>query len=137
MELEEPELIYTAVSNEQANHIVDLLANQGIQAHVIEDVSNLGFFPNGSTQIVKPYVFVEKYLSAKAAKFIEQYEYSQLNQKNALEEEGEIEVVCDECGEVTRFSKKLNGTTQDCPRCKAYMDVGDLPWEEDWGEPEE
>jgi hypothetical protein len=50
---------------------------------------------------------------------------------------GEIEVVCEDCGKTTSFPKSLEGTTQECSHCHAYIDVGDLPWDDDFGVPDE
>ncbi len=54
---------------------------------------------------------------------------------------GTTAAVCEECGESSEWPANLMGTTQNCPRCHAYMDVRD-PDEnfDEWGyaeEPEE
>ena len=48
-----------------------------------------------------------------------------------------IQVECEECGKNSLFTKELDGTTQECPHCYAYVDVGELDWGIDFGEPEE
>ena len=49
----------------------------------------------------------------------------------------EISVVCEECGKESMFAARLIGTTQDCPHCMAYVDVGDVVWGQDFGTPED
>jgi hypothetical protein len=61
----------------------------------------------------------------RAAELITNFE-EQRKQRNAARfDRGEASAVCDACGEASAFPAALNGTTQVCPRCRAYVDVGD------------
>ena len=68
---------------------------------------------------------------------IDAFEEGRWQRLHPVGSKGEIEVVCEECGLSTVFPGSLNGTTQECLHCHAYVDVGDLPWDEDVGTPDE
>lgn len=72
-----------------------------------------------------------------AAKLIQDFEAKKRARNQTVEGAEEIPVVCEDCGKTTLFPATLDGTTQQCQHCRAYVDVGDLPWEEDFGVPED
>ncbi len=39
---------------------------------------------------------------------------------------GTIDAVCEDCGKTTTFPDTLDGTTQECSHCRAYIDVGEF-----------
>jgi hypothetical protein len=41
-----------------------------------------------------------------------------------------IQVECEECRKVSTFPPSLKGTTQNCPECNAFLDVGEVDWDE-------
>ena len=51
--------------------------------------------------------------------------------RHAQTGEPPLEVLCEECNQTSSFPSEQAGTVQSCPRCGAYVDVGQL----DEGEP--
>jgi hypothetical protein len=46
--------------------------------------------------------------------------------KNSAQREGDwVQAVCEECGRKSIFGASKAGTIQDCPHCRAYLDVPD------------
>jgi hypothetical protein len=45
-----------------------------------------------------------------------------------------IEVLCEECGSRSSLPAAQRGSVQKCPRCRAYLDVGDEELAEGWEE---
>jgi hypothetical protein len=54
-------------------------------------------------------------------------------------EDGLVEAVCEECGKVATFPTAQRGSVQECPHCRAFIDVGEeeLFEEPEGGEPGE
>jgi DNA-directed RNA polymerase subunit RPC12/RpoP len=141
MPLRDPVAIYVPASNMEAHLICEALHNAGIDAHAVEDVSQVGTWMFGLvSQIHKPQVWVER-ADVKAAKpILEEYERrAKVNRdaKNAKRGSPDmIEVVCEECGRSSRFPIEQEGSVQDCPHCGAYIDVEEAGSDDDWGEPD-
>ena len=109
-----------------------------IPAHVLEDQSGLGFSGYGIVnQIHKPRVCVDEPMIPAAVELIMKFEEQKRQRKSNDRSQGEIEVLCKDCGKKSLFPYSLDGTTQECPHCYAYVDVGELPWEDDYGTPED
>jgi hypothetical protein len=52
---------------------------------------------------------------------------------SAVETDSEqVEAVCEECGCRASFPAQERGTVQECPKCGAYLDVGDAELPEGW-----
>ncbi|MEE2642535.1 MAG: hypothetical protein VX768_18030 [Planctomycetota bacterium] len=135
MNLDNPVPVFTAKTNIEAIQIAALLVSKGIPAFAMEDDHSFSTLPG---TVHKPDVYVEEQLKEKALLLIHQLEEERVAQTRAAElVDGPIKVHCEECNRSSTFAKSLNGTTQECPHCHAYVDVGDLPWEEDWGVPED
>lgn len=81
--------------------------------------------------------WVDESTKVEAALAIGEFELIQRARAHPPEGSGEIEVDCEECGGSTVYPDSLDGTTQVCLHCGAYVDVGDLPWEDDFGEASE
>ncbi len=138
MNFSEPHKVYTAESNIEAHLIVNMLSANGIEALVDEDQSGVNFWFGGRIgQFYLPNVWVEKSNSLPAAQLISDFEEKKRDQEQHTENAADIDVVCEECGKDSKFAHTLDGTTQECPHCHAYLDVGELGWEEDFGEPED
>lgn len=148
MNFENPTVVHVATSNIDAHVIVDMLAANGIAANAVEDQSGVSLWMFGRIgQFHKPKVWVDKPNSVEAAQLIRSFETDRVQRGKAAEETtalaseqetgtpSQIEVVCEDCGKSTSFPRTLDGTTQECLHCWAFVDVGDLPWEEDFGEP--
>jgi len=132
MEFKEPFLAYTAATNLEAHMLVAMLTANGIPAHAVEDQSGVSLWAFGTiSQFHKPNVWIDKSTTEMAAQLIRQFEESKQKRDNPGVSTGEIHVECEECGKTTIFPDTLDGTTQDCSHCHAYVDVGELAWDED------
>ncbi len=139
MTLCDPFAAYTAGSNFEAHLVCGLLQDTGIQAVVIEDVSQVGVWIGGTIAgIHKPQVWIEKADIERARPVLTGYE--RRNTERRAAERGErdtgtpVGVVCEECGKRSEFPGALTGTTQNCAHCRAYVDVGDEVGFEGWDE---
>ena len=135
MDLKEPCAVYTAATNLEACLIAEMLNANGIVAFADEDQSGVSLWAFGTiSQFHKPQVWVEKMASDEAAQLILGFEEQKRQRQDAGDGDGQIEVVCEECGKTTFFSSALNGTTQECSHCHAFVDVGEFEWDDDFGE---
>lgn len=142
MDLVDPIPAYNAESNVDAMLAQQFLESHGIDAYAVEDRSGLGIFAwgGGLHEIHKPQVWVSRADEQRVAELLTEYEQHRL-QRDAdrhTDEARTIETVCEECGQTSKFAGSLNGTTQLCAHCGAYVDVGefDWPYEDDFGTPE-
>lgn len=146
MAFRDPVAVYNAANNMQALFVRDALIAAGVDAFVIEDVSQVGTWVGGLIpEIHKPQVWVERVDIERAKPVLEEFE----RRSNALRDAGaegvapgsEIAVVCEECGRPASFPAAQEGSVQQCPHCGAYIDVaeGDMPsgWEDSEGLAEE
>ena len=139
MGLREPFELYRASSNLEAQMLVDFLESKGVETWLDEDQSHIGTGVFGNLpQVVKPLVWVERERAEDAARLVQDFEAMHLKPEEVIAGDGSIKVECHDCRLVTEFPASAVGTVQTCPRCRAYLDVGELDWEEqDFGEPEE
>jgi hypothetical protein len=138
MEFKEPLKIYTAATNVEAHLIVVMLETNGIEAFAEEDQSGVSQFAFGTlSQFHQPNVWIDKSAAKATAELIRGFEERKRERAKPDVGNAQIQVECEECGKVSSFSKSLNGTVQDCSHCRAYVDVGELDWDVDFGEPEE
>ena len=118
-----------------------MLRNNGIEALADEDQSGVNFWFGGQIgQYFLPNIWVEKDDSAKAAQLIndfEQQKREKLENEKASNDQADVSVECEECGKMSTYAANAKGTTQDCKHCGAYLDVGEVDWDIDFGEPEE
>lgn len=137
MDFKKPSIVYTAVTNAEAHMIVIMLQANGVAALASEDQSGASLWAFGTiTQFHKPSIWVDEADLQTAAVLIQDYEEKKRASAASKESSGEIEALCEECGKTTSFPRKLDGTTQPCGHCHAYLDVGTMQWDEDVGEPE-
>ncbi len=138
MTLKNPVVVYTAATNIEAHLIVDMLSANGIPAHAVEDQSGVSLWAFGTlSQFHQPNIWVDESERVAAAELIREFEEKQRERATPVEATGEIQVICEACGKTTWFPNSQNGTTQECEHCRAYVDVGELPWEDDYGSAEE
>lgn len=137
MTLQDPFAAYNAGSNIEAHLVCGLLRDAGIPAVVIEDVSQVGVWIGGLIpEIHKPQVWIERADIERVRPILTGYE--QRNAERRLAERGEreaeqsVEAVCEECGSQSSFPASQKGTTQSCPNCQGYIDVGDQVEFEGW-----
>jgi len=137
--LSDPVLAYTAKSNLEAHSVVIWLESKGLTAHAVEDNSGVSTFSLGAQSFHKPQVFVERLKLPHAHGLLREYESQRQNRDAELEQAGPIVSQCEECGVESEFPAAENGTTQSCPKCHRFMDVGTFDWPEDfdYGEADE
>lgn len=134
MGFKEPFAAYNAATNVEAHMVCGCLLDAGIEAMVVEDISNAGGYIGGFlAEIHKPQVWIDKSDCAKAKPVLDDYE-QRLVERRSSSAGGPIEVECEECGARTSFPANQNGTTQNCPHCNAYVDVGETAELEGWDE---
>jgi putative signal transducing protein len=138
MKFKHPVMLYTAATNVEAHVVVEMLHANGIPAYAVEDQSGVSLWMFGTiSQFHQPNVWVDKSTAEKAIALVRQFEENKRKREHPDTSIGTIPVACEECGKTTMFPDALNGTTQDCSHCNAYVDVGELPWNEDFGMPDE
>ena len=134
MPLLDPYAAFMATTNIEARLVCEMLRDEGIEAEVIEDVSTTGLWQGGSpAELHKPQVWIEKEARDKAKPILDEYEQSVAARKQTAAD-GPIEVLCEECNTKSTFPPEMNGTTQNCQVCSAYVDVGNLVDIEGWDE---
>ena len=137
MELKEPVKVFTASSNEEAHSIAQLLTASGIPAHAVDDHTAIGGLLFGMPgRVQMPQVFVDKSTVEQASQLLVEYEKTARSRNLPAKSGAEISAQCEDCGTTTMYPSELDGTTQNCPQCHAYVDVGELDWDGDVGEEE-
>ena len=141
MALLDPVAAYDAASNAEAHLLALMLTENGIEAVAIDDVSSVTFSWLGAlSNIHKPQVWIERDSLVRAKPLLEAYEDQLAERRERERQNGDltnepIDVVCEECRQQSQFPRTQNGTTQNCPHCNAYVDVGDEALIEGWDEP--
>ena len=131
--LADPVVAYTSNGNLEAHSAVTWLESNGIPAHAVEDNSGASLFQFGTiSQFHKPQVFVDRPDLDRARQLLRQFELQRQTRRRELADAPAIASQCEECGESSEFPATQNGTTQNCPKCNAYMDVGESDWPEDF-----
>lgn len=78
----------------------------------------------------KTRVWVDRRDAHRARALLAEYDERQCERPmapvDATAAAGRIMVVCEECGKTSWFPVSQRGTTQDCPFCYAFVDVGDV-----------
>jgi hypothetical protein len=137
MALRDPVAGYNAATNLEAHLICGLLRDAGIEAATVEDVSMVGHWIGGlMPEIHKPQVWIERADMERAKPILDAYEQRPSQQAKSTSDTWPIGVTCEECGKRSLFPAEQNGTVQECPHCRAYVDVGDESWG-DWAEIDE
>lgn len=136
MQFKDPFKVYTAAGNLECHVIVEMLAANGIPAFAETDDSGASLWSFGIiTQFHQPNVWIERSSADEAREWIRRFEETKRERDNPDASGTAIEVECDECGTKTAFPQSLKGTTQNCPECGAFLDVGPVDWdEEEFGE---
>ena len=138
MALKDPIAVYNAATNVQAHLVQNALIENGIEAHVTEDVSTAGIWMLGIIpEIHKPQVWVEREDAMKAKPILEEFERLDTERREAdeavLADEPPVEAACEECGQTFAFPAVQRGTVQDCPHCGERMDIGSTEEFDEWG----
>ena len=136
MDLVDPVKIYAAKSNPDAQMVCRLLQAQGVEAFAGEDVSPLGCWIGGTLPgVFDAAVFVGRADADRAYELIREHERREARRSSDQDEE--IEATCEECGATSAFPAAQRGTVQNCPRCRAFMDVGELEFPDGAGADED
>jgi hypothetical protein len=134
MEFKKPVLVYAAATNVDAHMIVEMLETNGVPAHAVEDQAGVFCGFGTVSQLYKPNVWVDEETVQKAAELIREFEAMRRSRKTQPDAKGNLSVNCEKCGKTSSFPGSLDGTTQECRYRGAYVDVGELPWDDDFGE---
>ena len=117
----DPKCVFVANDFGQADVVAGWLQEHGIDAEVMNQATMGGMVSPlfiGATGI-EVWV-VDSAQAATAIQLLGEHAVSQL----AKERTGPpLKVVCTECGKVSTFPTKQQGTVQECPHCAAYLDV--------------
>lgn len=137
MELHDPVAAYNAASNVEAHLVCNLLVDAGIEAMVVEDVSQVGVWIGGLVpEIHKPQVWIARADVERAGTVLSDHAQRQFERQNAQTGES-IEVSCEECATLSWFPHSEKGSVQSCPHCGAYVDVGESSDFDDWASTDE
>ncbi len=142
MALTDPFAAYNASSNIEASLVCGLLQDAGIEAVVIEDVSQVGVWWGGTvSEIHKPQIWIERSEIERARPILTEYDQRNAERRAAKQSDNDagppVVVECEECGKHSEFPAAQTGTVQSCPHCRAYVDVGDDLEIEGWDESED
>jgi hypothetical protein len=131
--LRDPMAVYTAASNLQSSLICDMLAANGVESSIVEDVSQAGHWMFGLLPgIHKPQIWVDRADAERARALIDEFERQAVARRAEGEGSGEtVDVVCDECNTICTYPAARWGYVEVCAHCGAFVDVGEP---EDWGE---
>ena len=138
MAFREPFAAYNAENNIEAHIVCGILNDSGIEAMVIEDISFAGGIWWGGTvsELHKPQVWIERADCDRAKPVLDDYEQRAADRREAeefIDDDDElVDAECEKCGTLSFFPASQNGTIQNCPHCKAYVDVGTTPELEGW-----
>lgn len=131
--LVDPVLAYTANGNLEAHSVVTWLESYGVRSYAVEDNSGVSLFAFGTiSQFHKPQVFVNKADLPQAGELLRQFENQRDKRRADLNDAPPLTSECEECGASSEFPASQDGTTQNCPKCNAFMDVGLFDWPDDF-----
>jgi hypothetical protein len=119
MALSDPVAVYTATNNVEAHLLCTLLANSGIEAHTVEDLSQVAAWAGGLIPALhKPQVWVDRAAVERARAVLEEHERLEDQRRPGRpSDEGPVEAVCEDCGKSSIFPAKHRNTVQNCPYC--------------------
>lgn len=141
MALRDPVAAYNAANNVEAHLVRNALLLSGVEAHVTEDVSQVGTWLGGLIpEIHKPQVWIDRADIERAKPILDGFERRAAELRGTRAEgdaaEPPIEAICEDCGGRASFPAAQRGSVQQCPHCRAYLDVGGEAWSDDWSETE-
>lgn len=126
--MRKPIAVYNAATNVEAHAVKLLLAEAGIEAFAVDDVSVVGLWAFGTLpEIHKPQVWIDEVDLERARPLLQAYEQGLAERVSASGPGAAdpIEVVCEDCGQRTTFPAADRGKVRECPRCRNYVDVED------------
>jgi len=120
--------VYRAASVEEADIVVAWLVDRGISALVRDRhaIGTLNAPPAVAPKGIAVCVLNEE--QAELAKMLLAEHTDELKKNRAHIQPGKVfRVVCEECGRASDFPSELYGSVQNCPICRANMDVIEPP----------
>ncbi len=139
MPLRDPVAVYNAANNPELYLVQNALEAAGIEAHITEDASLVGMSALGIIpEMHKPQVWVDRADLEKAKPILDEFERrkAELEANPNDADNADLTVHCEECEKVTAFPRSQAGSVQECPHCRAYMDVVDENSDDDWDDAE-
>ncbi len=134
----EPVLIRRTNTIEEAGVVVAWLEERGVQA-VVPDRDNPGVLAFGLTDVEGIEIYVSDAETAERARvLLAEHDEERSAESQAADSQGDIEVTCEECGQVNSFPSDALGSVQECSQCGGYLDMpgaADLDVEGAEGEP--
>jgi hypothetical protein len=126
MDLKNPVAVYIALNNIEVHCLSELLANNGIESMAVDDLSTGGFFSLGIlSQIHRPKIWVASADAERAKELLAKYDREKAQRERLGKESPLVDAVCEECGVTSSFPATRWGYVETCPKCGAFMDVGD------------
>lgn len=126
MALQDPVVAYDAANNVEATIVRDTLADAGIEAFAVEDLTPIGTWMFGLLPgIHKPQVWIERANLDRARPVLEEFEREASSRRRAAGDGESIDVECEECQNVSRYAPSCRGHVEVCSHCGAFVDVGD------------
>jgi rubrerythrin len=132
MALTDPVVAYHAATNMEAQMVKMKLVEVGIEAFAAEDFSPGGYWMFGTLPMIfKAQVLVDRRDLERAKTVVAEFETAaaQRRQTSRPHSESETEVIvvrCEDCGRKSGYPASQRGTVQECPKCGAYVDVGEF-----------
>lgn len=130
MAIADPVAVYTAHNVVEADTVRIFLEQEGIKAFADQgryDILWLLFAWPPSSRKLR--VWVNQLDTRRAKALLAEYDERQHACpaiRVAVAAAGRVMAVCEECGKTSWFPDSQRGTTQNCPFCYAYVDVGEV-----------
>ena len=129
--MQDPIAAYKSKNLIEANLVSDLLNDAGVEAHVVNDASQVGEWLGIMSEIHEPEIWIDRSDLERAQPVLANYRQQSAERRRAPAEGDPIVVICEECGSAAMFSAGEIGSVQLCPNCQANVDVLDeIPWAE-------
>lgn len=121
-----PVVVYVARDNLEVHFVCDLLIDQGIEAAAVDDESRAGIWELGLLpNIHKPQVWVDQADFERARLLVTEYDRQRAAQQQTGDDQAPVDAECEECGVTSSYPASRWGFTEVCPKCGAFVDVGD------------
>ena len=129
MSARQPAAVYLAANSLEAHFLCGLLTNCGIEAVVIEGLSH--------EDDPKPTIWIDRADLERARPIFADFQQRLMerrlaeSQSHPTASEQSLLVTCEDCGRESVFPAAQYGLVQNCPQCNAYVDVGEVSFD-DW-----
>jgi len=139
--------VFVADYHHEAALVIGLLAEEGIEATVVNDATLggiegvVGIVPRAGIKGLE--VWVNDLAQATRAREVVAQRAEEVKAKRAARaaRTGSVDVQCPACRKISPFPASEQGTVQECPQCGEYLDVPEpeesVVWPEDFGGPED